>query len=213
MNQEKTLMLSPLEDLVDSRVLESLPKRRLSPVGKTERKEDDRGWERPDIAYLGRFWSFVDVKGDDDCWNWIIGKDHDGYGKFTFRCKRVQAHRMAAFIFYGPYPKELKVCHTCDNPACCNPLHLFIGTHQDNMDDKVRKGRQYRGEQQWGSRLSEKDVVMIRSLWKMGTHPRQLELQFGVSRGAIDKIIYNINWRHLLQPEPAQQEVSTPGKP
>jgi len=88
-----------------------------------------------------RFWAKV-VK-DNDCWGWTAKLDKDGYGRFSPNGGNSQmpAHRFSWEIHFGPIPDNLFVCHHCDTPACTNPDHLFLGTAQENMEDKVRKGR------------------------------------------------------------------------
>lgn len=89
-----------------------------------------------------RFWSKVDLKGPDDCWEWQASKLPDGYGSFGVRSRVVdKAHRVSWVLKNGPIPDGMSVCHRCDNPPCVNPDHLFLGTQQDNMKDMVSKGR------------------------------------------------------------------------
>jgi len=87
-----------------------------------------------------RFWEKVDVRGPDECWPWTRKHNPKGYGQFR-KDKMVQAHRMAWELTNGPIPDGLDVLHTCDNPPCCNPHHLFLGTNDDNMRDMNSKGR------------------------------------------------------------------------
>ena len=86
-------------------------------------------------GYEEGFWR--KVQRDDGCWMWTAGRDGDGYG--SYRNKR--AHRVAWQLTRGPIPDGLVVCHSCDNPACVRPDHLFLGTQQDNIQDMLRKGR------------------------------------------------------------------------
>lgn len=81
------------------------------------------------------------------CWEWSRALDSSGYGAIRLRMEegargvRMKAHRLSFFAFGDTDAGDLLVCHSCDNPKCCNPDHLFAGTHQDNMTDMVRKGR------------------------------------------------------------------------
>ena len=84
---------------------------------------------------------------DEKCWPWQGAKLKTGYGVVKHRCKQYKAHRASFAIHRGQIPGGMLVCHHCDNPSCVNPSHLFLGTSQDNMTDKVQKGRQSRGEE------------------------------------------------------------------
>lgn len=77
----------------------------------------------------------------DDCWTWIGSTDKDGYGHFDSNSKTIAGHRASWIVHNGEIPNRLHVLHRCDNPPCCNPAHLFLGTHSDNMADGARKGR------------------------------------------------------------------------
>jgi len=81
------------------------------------------------------------INMETECWEWDLSK-FKGYGKIKYKRKSYYAHRISWETFRGKIPKEKYVLHHCDNPKCINPNHLYIGTHQDNMDDKVRRGRQ-----------------------------------------------------------------------
>lgn len=90
-----------------------------------------------------RFWEKVDISaGDDACWLWTAGRFRAGYGKFFVRAgEEVYAHRFMWQLDNGVIPDGYRICHTCDNPPCCNPRHLFLATMAVNMMDKVAKGR------------------------------------------------------------------------
>lgn len=89
---------------------------------------------------IERFWSKVDKRGPDECWPWTGGKFWDGYGWFSVAGAKKKAHRVSFFLQHGRWPEPCCL-HRCDNPGCVNPVHLFEGTHTDNMRDRERKGR------------------------------------------------------------------------
>lgn len=100
------------------------------------------------------------------CWEWIGPKNLDGYGLLKKAgWKSVNAHRQSYELHKGKIPEGMCVCHSCDNPGCVNPVHLFLGTHMDNMDDMIKKGRlaDVKGESNGRSKLNQKDVHQIRS--------------------------------------------------
>ena len=120
---------------------------------------------------MDSFWNLVDVKGDEECWN-FIGKSisRKGYGVIRRNYKSVRSHRYAYFLKHPlavGNVNELKLhcLHKCDNRLCCNPNHLFLGTNYDNLVDKVAKERQARGEKHGMSRLTEAQVLEIREKW------------------------------------------------
>lgn len=108
---------------------------------------------------VDRFWEKVDKKTDNDCWEWkaykISNKPGREYGYFDFGGGvDGLAHRFSYILHYGEIPDGMEVCHRCDNPKCVNPKHLFLGSHQDNMDDMMKKNR---GNRNW--RLSHDTVL------------------------------------------------------
>ena len=86
------------------------------------------------------FWSNIDKSVD--CWNWTRSKKGKGYGCAWYEGKSWKANRLAWTLVNGPIPKGMDVLHKCDNPLCCNPGHLFLGTQSDNCKDMIAKGRQ-----------------------------------------------------------------------
>lgn len=95
------------------------------------------------------------------CWLWLLATDHEGYGLVKLNRVMHRAHRESYKQFVGDIPKRYFVCHTCDNPTCINPDHLFAGSPQDNMTDKVNKNRQALGHQLKQSNLTDQDVLDI----------------------------------------------------
>lgn len=93
------------------------------------------------------FWTKVHKLGPDECWEWLGSKDKDGYGRYNMKPTRYGAHRISYQIENGTIPPGQVICHTCDNPGCVNPKHLFAGTQLDNIKDMDNKGR--RGHRAW----------------------------------------------------------------
>lgn len=105
------------------------------------------------------------------CWEWRGMRNHDGYGQVWVRAlqRNVGAHRISFEQHKGPIPEGLLICHTCDNPPCINPDHLFAGTHKDNTADMMRKGRQpvymYRPRLKWPVETLEQMQAKMRARW------------------------------------------------
>lgn len=147
-----------------------------------------------------RFWSKVDIRGTDECWPWIAWRNNKNYGCFRFGKKDTSSSRVAYILTFGEIPDNLEVCHKCDNPPCCNPSHLFTGTHLENMQDSKRKGRNStaRGEKSAKHKLSSIQVLEIRRLYFGGVyHTVQLSRIYGVGPTAIASILKWKSWKHL----------------
>lgn len=135
----------------------------------------------------------------DDCWIWQRSKDKDGYGYIKKDKKTHKAHRISYEIHNGPVPEDKWVLHTCDNPSCVNPEHLWLGTAQENNDDMVAKGRQNHvgwaanGEKNPNSKLTQEDVDWIRANYKWGKGPEFAE-KFGVGAFMINRIVRGEAW-------------------
>lgn len=90
-----------------------------------------------------RFWAKVNKKGDNECWEWIAAKNNKGYGQFRIGGVSKSTHRISYIIHKGEMPDGLMICHTCNNPTCINPNHLYAGTGKDNMKQSVREMRHH----------------------------------------------------------------------
>lgn len=119
-----------------------------------------------DMTDEERFWCKVEKKSDDECWNWIGQKDEDEYGKIKIAGKVIRAHRYSYSLHHGTITKQF-ICHSCDNPSCVNPKHLWPGTPKENMIDKVKKNRQAKGKQQ-GELISKAQINMKKKNNKSG---------------------------------------------
>lgn len=135
------------------------------------------------------FWEKVNVD-IGGCWEWTGGLDSMGYG--CFRGKK--AHRFSFEIHFGKFDKNLDVLHTCDNRSCVRPLHLFLGTHVENMADMVAKGRSKRGEKSGRHKLTENDVIEIRKRISRGEDVKSVACDFDVSKNAIRSIRIGRTW-------------------
>lgn len=99
------------------------------------------------VHWFIRFWEKVDQGEADECWPWTASTDRYGYGQFHVDGRSLRAHRVSYELANGAIPEGRLVMHTCDNPPCVNPAHLVLGTAAENMQDKVRKGRQSNGRE------------------------------------------------------------------
>jgi len=149
-----------------------------------------------------RFWSQVAITANPDkCWLWVGKSVTKGYGTFHLLIegkKESRAPRVSYYLFYKIAPKELQALHRCDTPLCCNPHHLFLGTHQENMLDRTNKGRNQDGEKSPNSKLTIEQVLKIRELYvpKQYTSYR-LAKEFNTCQQNIIDIIHRKCWKHI----------------
>lgn len=163
------------------------------------------------IPSPGAFMASTHIEGD--CWVWSGPRFTDfGYGRVRVNGREIHAHRCAHELFIGPIPDGLEVLHKCDNPPCVNPAHLYSGTQQQNMDDKVRRGRAatadrngkrtcpekvQRGADHWKARLSEESVRAIRTRRAAGETLAMLGHEFGISKTHVSRLARGVGWKHV----------------
>lgn len=145
------------------------------------------------------FWGAAERNGE--CLEWQRCRNDYGYGRVTYNGRVERAHRVSYELMYGEIPDGTVIRHRCDNPACIHPLHLEAGTMQDNSNDMVSRGRHVPvslpGEKHPMNRLSEDDILAIRSApTGYGTGVRLAE-KYGVTPAAISAIRKRKLWRHI----------------
>lgn len=162
-----------------------------------------RGVRRP---LAERFWEKVATRGPDECWPWTGARTPHGYGVFNLGAREglTYAHRFSYELEHGPIPESegyhgVCVLHTCDNPPCCNPAHLFAGTHADNMEDMEIKGRARgaRGQRHRSAKLTPDQVREIRVLLAAGVPQTEAARRYAVNPGTVNNIKSGRTWAHL----------------
>lgn len=142
---------------------------------------------------VARFWSHVDRLTPDECWPWTAARGRTGYGRFSVGGRKGTmrtASRVAYEIQNGP-AGDKHVRHICDNPPCCNPAHLILGDHADNMRDMAAR------ERGWKTRLTASDVARIRIALGDGAQPKRLAEEYGVVPSTIGMIARFETWKHV----------------
>lgn len=163
-------------------------------------------------------WTRVATGVASACWPWTGAKKHFGYGKMNFSGKCLSTHRLAWALTNGPIPPGLCVCHHCDNPPCCNPAHLFLGTLAENNADMRAKGRAVtprnmaavtpnarsgrRGFCLFGSsnpsaKLTEADIPQIRNAVALGEEIASVAKRFAITKATIKDVCRRRSWRQI----------------
>lgn len=152
-------------------------------------------------SFKKRFWSKMNVASPEECWPWKTGFHTAGYGQCYPDTKTKYAHRVAFEIAKGEIPEGMSVLHKCDNPPCCNPDHLFLGTRADNMKDMDQKGRRPLGIQSVVAKITDEDVVRIRILYhKGGMTQKQIGKMYGLCQTHIGHIVTGRKRRSVPMP-------------
>lgn len=147
--------------------------------------------------FLHRFWKKVQ-KRNKGCWKWTGNRFQSGYGVIQVNKKLLVATRVMWIVTHGELTDDLCVLHSCDNRGCVNPEHLFLGTKGDNAKDCVSKDRHSRGERNGISKLTDEQVLMIRSAsYRRRTRDiYDMAEQLGVSYSCVWNVL-NRSWNHL----------------
>ena len=141
-----------------------------------------------------RFWSKVDPAPSECCWEWTACKTTDGYGCFQLNYRNLRAHRLAYTLSKGEIPEGLVVRHTCDNPVCCNPGHLILGTHTDNMADMLERKRQAKGEGNSSCKLTPKQVMEI---YNSPLTQNEIAKLYNIAPSNVSSIKLKKTWKHI----------------
>lgn len=131
------------------------------------------------------------ARDEGGCWLWTRAKNTRGYGCVVFQSKAWNTHRLVYALLHGPIAEGVEVCHTCDNPSCINPAHLFAETHAGNMRDMAAKERNTK-------KLTGEQVREIRALYDAGTHgPATLARMFGIAPSVMSRICRRVVRQHV----------------
>jgi len=148
--------------------------------------------DNPETRYEKRI-----EKTASGCWIFHGPRNNMGYGMVSAGGNPMLAHRFFYQQVNGPIPAGMDACHRCDNPACCNPDHIFIGTRTDNMRDAVAKGRVRRGETSAQARFSESDVLDMRRRHCAGETTGEIGRRYDTSYKTVWAIVHRKAWGHI----------------
>lgn len=153
------------------------------------------------ITIEDRLWGRT-IQVESGCHEFQGRRVGHGYGQLMHDGRYQVAHRVAYQLTKGPIPAGLIVMHSCDNPPCCNPAHLLLGTQADNMRDKKERGRAARGERSHAAKVTEQIVADIRRRRAAGEPRLQVAAEYGISYTAVFSIERGRSWGHVADPPP-----------
>lgn len=150
---------------------------------------------------VARFWEKVDIRfiPVGSCWEWTGGLNSDGYGRFKLNGQDVAASRISLALSRGFVTEHEEACHTCDNPKCVRPDHLFAGTRQVNIADMVTKGRHAaaaRGAIMGKRKLTAARILEIAAAYGSASNAA-LAKRFEVSASTVARIGKGQSWQHV----------------
>ena len=153
-----------------------------------------------DIPYLLEYIEKRIVKTSTQCHEWTETRDRDNYGKVSYKNRNYRVHRLVWEI-HKENPGELFVCHTCDNPPCCNINHLFLDDHPGNMRDMIDKGRNalQKGEYNPQSKLKEENIFEIFDLARAEVSQKEIAKLFGIAPRTVSDILRGKRWGYLFK--------------
>lgn len=151
--------------------------------------------QNKNVETVERFHEKWTLNKETGCWEWNASLNANGYGQMKRPGERTNylAHRLSYEIHYGQIPEDKMVCHTCDNPKCVKPSHLFIGTALDNNRDAASKER----STMHNARLNPEKVEAILLMSEQGISQSKIGRSFGVNQQAIFKIVHGLRWKHV----------------
>lgn len=175
-----------------------------------------------DESVAVRFWAKVNKDGpimphmDTPCWTWTASKNGNGYGQLILKSKRtISAHRLAYTLEYGEIPGEMHICHHCDNPSCVRAGHLYLGTPQDNANDRKARGHRLDPEVRKAHDAEAKKKYYEENREFISDYNKQYREQNRESEKERKRIWYENNRERVRQHQKEYQEnvVMRPEKP
>ena len=152
---------------------------------------------------IKRFWTKIEKgQNENDCWKWLAGKHKFGYGKIKIYGKTMGAHCFSFILHNGKIPIGKLILHSCNNPECCNPLHLYAGTYKDNSNDMIKADSQIKGENVNTAKLNKEQVLKIRKLYQSNKYTlKKIALLFRIGISTVHHIVTNNkkykHWKHI----------------